>query len=90
MGHSTAVPVRVQPRVGRCHNGRRTQGHRPSPGGRATDKQIAERLGMSLRSCQRHVATLMRELGARNRLHLGYLLHAQQAPARRAERTTAE
>lgn len=42
------------------------------------DKVIARRLGMSLRTCQRHVSDLMRRLGARNRLHLGYLLHSHQ------------
>ncbi|MFF5970018.1 LuxR C-terminal-related transcriptional regulator [Streptomyces sp. NPDC012769] len=38
------------------------------------DKVIARRMGLSLRSCQRHVSDLMRRLGARNRLHAGYLL----------------
>ncbi|MER7521060.1 hypothetical protein [Streptomyces sp. NPDC126499] len=35
---------------------------------------MARRMGLSLRSCQRHVSDLMRTLGARNRLHAGYLL----------------
>ncbi|MBK3525790.1 MULTISPECIES: helix-turn-helix domain-containing protein [Streptomyces] len=39
------------------------------------DKVIAKRLGISLRTCQRHVSEIMSELGARNRLHAGYLLH---------------
>ncbi|WAZ21825.1 helix-turn-helix transcriptional regulator [Streptomyces cinnabarinus] len=39
------------------------------------DKVIAKRLGISLRTCQRHVSEIMNELGARNRLHAGYLLH---------------
>jgi len=38
------------------------------------DKVIARRMGLSLRSCQRHVSDIMRRLGARNRLHAGYLL----------------
>ncbi|WP_411079784.1 LuxR C-terminal-related transcriptional regulator [Streptomyces sp. cmx-18-6] len=39
------------------------------------DKIIARRLGMSLRTCQRHVSEIMRRLGAKNRLHAGYLIH---------------
>jgi DNA-binding CsgD family transcriptional regulator len=39
------------------------------------DKRIAERVGLSLRSCQRHIAEIMKDLGARNRLHAGFLLH---------------
>ncbi|MEU6484935.1 helix-turn-helix transcriptional regulator [Streptomyces sp. NPDC046887] len=39
------------------------------------DKVIARRLGMSLRSYQRHLSEIMRRLGSKNRLHLGYLLH---------------
>ncbi|MFJ7625093.1 hypothetical protein ACIQZN_01225 [Streptomyces sp. NPDC097595] len=38
------------------------------------DRVIARRLGMSLRSVQRHVAEIMAQLGATNRLHAGYLL----------------
>jgi Bacterial regulatory proteins, luxR family len=38
------------------------------------DKVIARRLGMSLRTCQRHISDVMTRLGARNRLHAGYLL----------------
>ncbi|MEU9647492.1 helix-turn-helix transcriptional regulator [Streptomyces sp. NPDC048110] len=38
------------------------------------DQAIARRLGMGLRSCQRHVATIMKKLGARSRLHAGYLI----------------
>ncbi|MFF0063133.1 LuxR C-terminal-related transcriptional regulator [Streptomyces sp. NPDC005279] len=44
-----------------------------------SDKKIAARVGLSLRTCQRHIADLMQELGARNRLHAGYLLHEQLA-----------
>ncbi|RKR91086.1 hypothetical protein BDK92_5474 [Micromonospora pisi] len=51
-----------------------------------SDKRIAERVGLSLRSCQRHIADLMKDLGARSRLHAGFLLSreltrvAQPAP----------
>ncbi|SDT77280.1 regulatory protein, luxR family [Streptomyces sp. TLI_053] len=37
-----------------------------------SDKNIATRVGLSLRTCQRHIADLMQELGARNRLQAGY------------------
>ncbi|CAM5551947.1 hypothetical protein SSPIM334S_04155 [Streptomyces spiroverticillatus] len=47
------------------------------------DEVIARRLGMSLRTCRRHVAELMAELGAESRFQAGYLLalrtHAQDA-----------
>ncbi|MEZ0066885.1 hypothetical protein ABIA32_002898 [Streptacidiphilus sp. MAP12-20] len=39
------------------------------------DKAVARRLGMSLRTCQRHIAEILRSLGARNRLQAGYLIH---------------
>ncbi|MER6046566.1 MULTISPECIES: helix-turn-helix transcriptional regulator [unclassified Streptomyces] len=38
------------------------------------DRAIARRLGMGLRSCQRHIAEIMDQLGARSRLHAGYLI----------------
>lgn len=38
------------------------------------DRAIARRLGMGLRSCQRHIAEIMEQLGARSRLHAGYLI----------------
>lgn len=40
------------------------------------DKVIARRLGMSLRTCQRHISEIMQQLGAKNRLHAGYLINA--------------
>ncbi|MFE3068925.1 LuxR C-terminal-related transcriptional regulator [Streptomyces sp. NPDC059247] len=40
----------------------------------AKDEQIARRLGMSLRTCRRHIAQLMEELGAESRFQAGYLL----------------
>jgi DNA-binding NarL/FixJ family response regulator len=39
-----------------------------------SDKVIARRLGISERSLQAHVAAIKDGLGAKNRLHLGYLL----------------
>jgi hypothetical protein len=44
------------------------------------DKVIARRLGMSLRTCQRHISEIMRRLGAKNRLHAGYLIHKLGVP----------
>ncbi|MFJ1707549.1 LuxR C-terminal-related transcriptional regulator [Kitasatospora sp. NPDC088346] len=38
------------------------------------DKVIARRMGISLRTCQRHVAEIMERLGARSRVHLGFLI----------------
>jgi hypothetical protein len=45
------------------------------------DKVIARRMGMSLRACQRHISEIMRRLGARNRMHAGYLLGQQSQRA---------
>ncbi|BCJ44125.1 hypothetical protein GCM10010168_09380 [Actinoplanes ianthinogenes] len=42
------------------------------------DKAIARKMGMSLRSCQRHIADIMAQLGARNRFHAGYLIAQQE------------
>ncbi|MDH6139929.1 putative DNA-binding transcriptional regulator [Kitasatospora sp. GP30] len=41
------------------------------------DRAISRRLGMALRTCQRHISTIMEGLGARSRLQAGYLI-AQQ------------
>ncbi|WP_189450641.1 LuxR C-terminal-related transcriptional regulator [Streptomyces abikoensis] len=38
------------------------------------DRLIARRLNMSLRSCQRHIEVIMRRLGAKNRMHAGFLV----------------
>ncbi|OLZ62603.1 hypothetical protein AV521_41525 [Streptomyces sp. IMTB 2501] len=38
------------------------------------DKVVAKRLGISLRTFQRHLAEVLRRIGANNRLHAGYLL----------------
>ncbi|MGW9447739.1 LuxR C-terminal-related transcriptional regulator [Streptomyces sp. NPDC055632] len=49
----------------------------------AKDEQIARKLGMSLRTCRRHIAQLMEELGAESRFQAGYLLALQtRDPAR--------
>ncbi|WP_405423331.1 LuxR C-terminal-related transcriptional regulator [Streptomyces erythrochromogenes] len=45
------------------------------------DKVIARRLGMSERTCQRHIAEIMRAVGAKSRFQAGYLLSAHAAPA---------
>lgn len=38
------------------------------------DKVVAKRLGISLRTFQRHLAEVFRRIGANNRLHAGYVL----------------
>jgi hypothetical protein len=38
------------------------------------DRAIARRMGISLRTCQRHVSEVMDRLGARSRLQAGYLI----------------
>ncbi|MER7736687.1 LuxR family transcriptional regulator [Streptomyces erythrochromogenes] len=45
------------------------------------DELIARRLGMSLRTCRRHIAELMDELGAESRFQAGYLLALRSASA---------
>ncbi|MFE2027887.1 helix-turn-helix domain-containing protein [Streptomyces hygroscopicus] len=39
-----------------------------------TDQVIAKRLGMSVRTCRRHIADIMARLGAESRFRAGYLL----------------
>ncbi|GAA2466338.1 helix-turn-helix transcriptional regulator [Streptomyces macrosporus] len=52
------------------------------------DKVIARRMGMSVRTCQRHIAKIMERIGAKSRVHAGYLLReyddtlARSVPAR--------
>ncbi|MEV7597686.1 helix-turn-helix domain-containing protein [Kitasatospora sp. NPDC089797] len=43
-----------------------------------TDASVATRLGISVRTCRRHIAEIMAEMGAQSRLQAGYLLAAQQ------------
>ncbi|MFI5861602.1 LuxR C-terminal-related transcriptional regulator [Streptomyces sp. NPDC051546] len=43
------------------------------------DKVIARRLGMSERTCQRHIAEIMRAVGAKSRFQAGFLLSAATA-----------
>jgi hypothetical protein len=42
-----------------------------------TDDAVARRLGMSVRTCRRHVAEIMAALGAESRFQVGYLLGAK-------------
>ncbi|MEU9030222.1 helix-turn-helix transcriptional regulator [Streptomyces sp. NPDC048383] len=44
------------------------------------DKVIARRLGMSERTCQRHIAEIMRAVGAKSRFQAGYLLSPTAGP----------
>jgi hypothetical protein len=44
----------------------------------ARDETIARRLGISVRTCRRHVAELMEQIGAKSRLQAGYLLAGRQ------------
>ncbi len=44
-----------------------------------SDKAIARRIGISERSLQAHIAAIKQELGALNRLQLGYLLGRNEA-----------
>jgi DNA-binding CsgD family transcriptional regulator len=39
-----------------------------------SDKVIARRMGMTVRTCQRHIAKIMEQIGAKSRVHAGYLL----------------
>ncbi|UQA95677.1 helix-turn-helix transcriptional regulator [Streptomyces halobius] len=51
-----------------------------------TDASIATRLGMSVRTCRRHIADLMTELGAQSRFQAGHLLAARETnPESRVE-----
>ncbi|WP_069768142.1 LuxR C-terminal-related transcriptional regulator [Streptomyces sp. LUP30] len=43
-----------------------------------TDEAVARRLGMSVRTCRRHVAELMASLNAESRFQAGYLLALQE------------
>ncbi|MFD9099216.1 LuxR C-terminal-related transcriptional regulator [Streptomyces collinus] len=40
-----------------------------------SDKVIARRMGMTVRTCQRHIAKIMEQIGAKSRVHAGFLLH---------------
>ncbi|MCB5910846.1 LuxR C-terminal-related transcriptional regulator [Streptomyces pinistramenti] len=44
----------------------------------ADDRTTARALGISVRTCQRHVSEMMRQLGASSRLQLGFLLREQE------------
>lgn len=46
------------------------------------DEMVARRLGMSLRTCRKHIAEIMEQLGAASRFQAGYLARVQSsAPA---------
>lgn len=49
--------------------------------GGAKDEVIARRLGMSLRTCRRHISELLEELGASSRFQAGFLLARRRSPA---------
>lgn len=53
------------------------------------DKVIARRLGMSERTCQRHIAEVMRAVGAKSRFQAGFLLSATVAAAAQAAEAEA-
>ncbi|MFB6519564.1 LuxR C-terminal-related transcriptional regulator [Streptomyces sp. NPDC056401] len=53
------------------------------------DKVIARRLGMSERTCQRHIAEIMRAVGAKSRFQAGFLLSATAAATASAASATA-
>ncbi|MGW7344295.1 LuxR C-terminal-related transcriptional regulator [Streptomyces sp. NPDC054854] len=44
-----------------------------------TDQSIATRMGMSVRTCRRHIAEVMDRLGVKSRFQAGYLLGTQRA-----------
>lgn len=48
------------------------------------DEMIARRLGMSLRTCRKHIAETMETLGASSRFQAGYLAYARSGPLDRA------
>ncbi|MGW0395423.1 LuxR C-terminal-related transcriptional regulator [Streptomyces sp. NPDC003042] len=52
------------------------------------DKVIARRLGMSQRTCQRHIAEIMRAVGAKSRFQAGYLLSGLAPAADDSRRAT--
>lgn len=45
----------------------------------ATDEAIARDLGMSVRTCRRHIAEIMKEVGAKSRMQAGYLFGLEAA-----------
>ncbi|MFG2228153.1 LuxR C-terminal-related transcriptional regulator [Streptomyces sp. NPDC048644] len=47
----------------------------------ADDRTTARALGISVRTCQRHVSEMMRQVGASSRLQLGFLLREQEPVA---------
>ncbi len=49
------------------------------------DKAIARRMGVSVRTCQRHITEIMMRVGARNRVQAGYLLREGEPHGRPEE-----
>ncbi|WP_411074951.1 helix-turn-helix transcriptional regulator [Streptomyces sp. cmx-4-7] len=47
-----------------------------------SDKVIARRMGMTVRTCQRHIAKIMERIGARSRVHAGYILRESEGNLR--------
>ncbi|MGA5193697.1 LuxR C-terminal-related transcriptional regulator [Streptomyces exfoliatus] len=45
-----------------------------------TDQSIATRMGMSVRTCRRHIAEIMDRLGVKSRFQAGYLLGSRPTP----------
>ncbi|MFD4577744.1 LuxR C-terminal-related transcriptional regulator [Streptomyces sp. NPDC086091] len=46
----------------------------------ARDETIARRLGVSLRTCRRHIADIFRDMGAKSRFQAGYLVGRRGGP----------
>ncbi|MFD3775161.1 LuxR family transcriptional regulator [Streptomyces sp. NPDC058612] len=54
------------------------------------DEVIARRLGMSLRTCRKHIADVMESFRAESRFQLGYLIRARLGDAKRAKTGTID
>lgn len=54
------------------------------------DEVIARRLGISLRTCQKHIAEIMDAFRADSRFQLGYLIRARLGDARKLSKTTID
>ncbi|MFE7897980.1 LuxR family transcriptional regulator [Streptomyces sp. NPDC057424] len=83
----TAAPCVVAPRARAEAAGDVRQAIVRLLGEGLTDASVAKRLGMSVRTCRRHIAELMEELGAQSRFQAGYLLRPHPVgPAVRTRR----
>ncbi|MFD3722721.1 LuxR C-terminal-related transcriptional regulator [Streptomyces sp. NPDC058674] len=54
------------------------------------DEMIARRLGMSLRTCRKHIADVMESFRAESRFQLGYLIRARLGDPKRARTGTID